>query len=190
MPGSSLRNRRSSASSRASTSCTAVVPQRRCCAATSSASVSAVSRKVSVGRGTAAAMRAISASSIGPGPLGMAETRPMAEAPAPMASRASSRSAMQQIFTNMASTLFPDVRVLPEALVLRPDDAKALTGRRLHDHPGLDFLHALRAELLEPLDLSLDVVRLDVEMDAAFMIDRSEERRVGKECRSRWSPDH
>src|SRR6266478_9754980 len=24
----------------------------------------------------------------------------------------------------------------------------------------------------------------------AFFIDRSEERRVGKECRSRWSPDH
>ena len=24
----------------------------------------------------------------------------------------------------------------------------------------------------------------------AFTADRSEERRVGKECRSRWSPDH
>ena len=26
--------------------------------------------------------------------------------------------------------------------------------------------------------------------DLAYPISRSEERRVGKECRSRWSPDH
>ena len=26
--------------------------------------------------------------------------------------------------------------------------------------------------------------------DDEFPVDRSEERRVGKECRSRWSPDH
>ena len=28
------------------------------------------------------------------------------------------------------------------------------------------------------------------EIDAEPTSDRSEERRVGKECRSRWSPDH
>ena len=31
------------------------------------------------------------------------------------------------------------------------------------------------------------------EIDVSFfvrVVDRSEERRVGKECRSRWSPDH
>ena len=26
--------------------------------------------------------------------------------------------------------------------------------------------------------------------DSGYFNDRSEERRVGKECRSRWSPDH
>ena len=26
--------------------------------------------------------------------------------------------------------------------------------------------------------------------DVSFQVDRSEERRVGKECRSRWSPYH
>ena len=41
------------------------------------------------------------ASAIGPGPLGIADTSPMADAPAAIASRASSRSAMQQTFTNM-----------------------------------------------------------------------------------------
>ena len=28
------------------------------------------------------------------------------------------------------------------------------------------------------------------QMDGAVLVVRSEERRVGKECRSRWSPDH
>ena len=52
------------------------------------------------------------------------------------------------------------------------------------------------------IDTVEDVVRnsekislSDSELDAAFysivvMLDRSEERRVGKECRSRWSPYH
>jgi len=30
----------------------------------------------------------------------------------------------------------------------------------------------------------------DVEAKEMFEDDRSEERRVGKECRSRWSPEH
>ena len=33
--------------------------------------------------------------------------------------------------------------------------------------------------------------KTDEELDAIFTVaDRSEERRVGKECRSRWSPYH
>ena len=52
-----------------------------------------------MGGGTLAAISAISGSAIGPGPLGMAETRPSALAPSDMASRASSRLAIQQIFT-------------------------------------------------------------------------------------------
>ena len=36
-----------------------------------------------------------------------------------------------------------------------------------------------------------DMDRNEVEMDLnKFMAMRSEERRVGKECRSRWLPDH
>jgi hypothetical protein len=54
---------------------------------------------VAMGGGTAAASSAISASAIGPGPLGIAETRPKAFAPIDMASCASSRLAIQQIFT-------------------------------------------------------------------------------------------
>ena len=58
-----------------------------------------VSRKVATDGGTAAATSAIVASSITPGPLGIAETRPRADAPARMAIHASSRLAMQQILT-------------------------------------------------------------------------------------------
>ena len=38
--------------------------------------------------------------------------------------------------------------------------------------------------------LKITIVAWMVVCFAAFLLDRSEERRVGKECRSRWSPDH
>ena len=44
------------------------------------------------------------------------------------------------------------------------------------------------------LNIAEEGQRLPVEKDAvvlpAVLVDRSEERRVGKECRSRWSPYH
>src|SRR5258707_9231592 len=45
---------------------------------------------------------------------------------------------------------------------------------------------------LEPFDHSIRGLQpnLSVLLDKLFPIDRSEERRVGKECRSRWSPYH
>ena len=52
------------------------------------------------------------------------------------------------------------------------------------------------ASFQEDLDAdSLDLVELIMELEDQFGIkisdeDRSEERRVGKECRSRWSPYH
>jgi hypothetical protein len=48
--------------------------------------------------GGTAAIFAISSSPITPGPLGMCETRPSADAPQSMARAASSTLAMQQIF--------------------------------------------------------------------------------------------
>src|SRR3712207_8943486 len=51
---------------------------------------------------------------------------------------------------------------------------------------GLDRGH-LVAGLLEALDRSCGVRGLEAQHDQAV---RSEERRVGKECRSRWSPYH
>ena len=54
---------------------------------------------MATGGGTLAAMFAINDSGIIPGPLGMAETTPMADAPWEIASLASSTDLIQQIFT-------------------------------------------------------------------------------------------
>ena len=37
---------------------------------------------------------------------------------------------------------------------------------------------------------NLFIVMMTVGIPTAFFAERSEERRVGKECRSRWSPYH
>src|SRR5215212_1282595 len=58
-----------------------------------------VSRNELTPGGTVAAISAIKLSGIGPGPLGIADTSPIAEAPASIAIHASSILAMQQIFT-------------------------------------------------------------------------------------------
>ena len=38
-------------------------------------------------------------------------------------------------------------------------------------------------------DSGIGIIRISGD-DAIYIVDRSEERRVGKECRSRWSPYH
>ena len=40
------------------------------------------------------------------------------------------------------------------------------------------------------IDISIPAVRVDFLQEMAAVTTRSEERRVGKECRSRWSPYH
>ena len=54
---------------------------------------------MAIGGGTVSAIRAISSSEMTPGPLGMAETRPNADAPQAIASAASAGDLMQQILT-------------------------------------------------------------------------------------------
>src|SRR3954468_6941002 len=61
--------------------------------------VSLVNKKVATVGGTVSAISLISDSGIGSGPLGMRDTRPMAEAPLAIASAASAGDATQQIFT-------------------------------------------------------------------------------------------
>jgi len=57
--------------------------------------------------------------------------------------------------------------------------------------PDLNGIDATRRILEE--NRRIKVIALSMHADRRFvkgMLQRSEERRVGKECRSRWSPDH
>jgi hypothetical protein len=75
--------------------------QRRCCPTIESASCLHVNRNVATVGGTRAAISAINSSSITPGPLGIADTNPTADAPHSTAARISSTLAMQQTFTRV-----------------------------------------------------------------------------------------
>jgi len=63
--------------------------------------VSHVNRNVATAGGTLSAISRINDSGIGPGPLGIRDTSPIADAPWRTASAASAREEMQQIFTRV-----------------------------------------------------------------------------------------
>src|ERR1051326_7600085 len=98
----------------------------------SSASWLHVSRNVAIGGGPAAAISAIRSHGITPGPLGIVETRPSADAPASMARRASAMEAMQQIL----------IRIAPSYLSSR------LLRHHRRDRVRLGVLHLRRHHLL------------------------------------------
>src|SRR2546425_3492586 len=68
--------------------------------------------------------------------------------------------------------------------------------RRPRDLGGVTNVELTRVELIGPPSLSLALPRVQRHDEShagcadTFRNDRSEERRVGKECRSRWSPYH
>jgi hypothetical protein len=70
-----------------------------------------------------------------------------------------------------AAPSVPAVGVLGEARTLDLDDAEALAGRRLHHHPAREPARDPGAQVLEPRDLGFDVVGLDVDVDAALVLD-------------------
>src|SRR2546425_577102 len=76
-----------------------LVRQRRCCAMMSGTVRLLVNRNVGMGGGTDAAISAMSSSEITPGPLGILETSPRAEAPAEMPPCPSAALWMQQTLT-------------------------------------------------------------------------------------------
>src|SRR5215831_12087095 len=101
-PGKALFNSCNEPEDTQSQSCTQFVRHRRCCSMIELTSCLLVRRNVATGGGTDAAIWAICSSLITPGPLGIAETSPRAEAPAAIARWASATEPMQQIFTRGA----------------------------------------------------------------------------------------
>jgi hypothetical protein len=73
----------------------------RFCSTSSSTVWSGVSRNASIPGGTSAAISAALSFEIGPGPLGIGDTRPTADAPASIAIQTSSIDFMQQTFTRV-----------------------------------------------------------------------------------------
>ena len=72
-------------------------------------------------------------------------------------------------------------RLLSFARAQWQQDVKALFFLNASGGMPMAFVQALKAMDYEPIPLS---------GDASTKVVRSEERRVGKECRSRWSPYH
>ena len=69
---------------------------------------------------------------------------------------------------------------------------QGLAGVRVLDNLRTGFRHNLSPfphEFIEASIIDRDAVRHAVQ-GVDFVFHRSEERRVGKECRSRWSPYH
>src|SRR5262249_45041750 len=89
--------------STASTICTVFTPVFATCSAIASPSVRLVRKNLATCGGTERAIRAMSSSSIGPGPLGIAATRPIAHAPCSSAISASCTDAMQHTFKRVAT---------------------------------------------------------------------------------------
>ena len=63
-----------------------------------------------------------------------------------------------------------------------------LLSRKINDLPKIIELYS--GDILWALMVFLIIAFIFNKKSTIFIISRSEERRVGKECRSRWSPYH
>ena len=130
MPGNSERSRECTAAGKWSQSWSVFVRQRRCCAIMTSGELALVRRNVAMGGGTVTAIEAMSSSEITPGPLGIEDTRPTAEAPQAIASCASSGDLMQQILILGRSCMGEAISIGTEHLFWRPTAPRAGAIRR------------------------------------------------------------
>ena len=70
----------------------------------------------------------------------------------------------------MYCLLFPHVGLCRESLAVSGNHAEEVTTGVLHDPLGLDVHFPPRSELLQSLHLGVDIVCLDVEVDAARIV--------------------
>src|SRR2546428_10430842 len=97
------------------------------------------------------------------------------------------------------STLFPYTTLFRsafEALAVAPDIDLMVLDLMLPGMSGYEVIERLRAQALDDLVAAhtgqheVEHHQVDVGRHREGLEGRSEERRVGKECRSRWSPYH
>src|SRR5690625_2923723 len=91
--------------------------------------------------------------------------------------------------------LFPEID-LPVAVVATtyedaaPEDVENMISRPLESAvSSVEGIDIVQSQSQSGASLVLMMFKNYVDLDQA-LLDRSEERRVGKECRSRWSPYH
>src|SRR6185295_11991504 len=80
-------------------------------------------------------------------------------------------SAYQSPVLSQSSCLVPALGVLRKTGALHSDYAEALAGGRLHHHPALEAVHDLGAEFRQTCDFRRNIVGLNVDVDAALVID-------------------
>src|SRR5215211_2035760 len=85
--------------------------------------------------------------------------------------------------------LGPDGPVIPERIITKPPTAELRENQKDQDTlPPYDVLDAILERLVEREEPIADIVAAGFDRDTVMRVEyRSEERRVGKECRSRWS---
>src|ERR1041384_1555479 len=71
---------------------------------------------------------------------------------------------------SMCCLLFPHVGLRRENLAVLGHHAEEVTTRVFHDPPGLDGCFPTRPEFLQALYLGLDIVGLNVQVDAARVV--------------------
>src|SRR5256885_13486728 len=82
---------------------------------------------------------------------------------------------------------------LPDAFASGPNGGFGNPNRQFFHGPGInitDFGISKRTMIREAMGIEIRAEFFNLFNHANFNNPRSEERRVGKECRSRWSPDH
>ena len=97
-----------------------------------------------------------------------------------------------RVFQDNSGRIIRDPQAKPEAQILVDNPRKALSKLELEENNDFVFLTTekikvqldKKTSLLKVINLLTNTVVVE-ELEA-----RSEERRVGKECRSRWSPYH
>src|SRR3712207_9446449 len=89
------------------------------------------------------------------------------------------------------TTLFRSQKVTLVAALRRAGATLAMTGDGVNDAAAIrlaDVGVGVEGAESPAARTAADLVLTD--LDLTRLVDRSEERRVGKECRSRWSPYH
>src|SRR5687768_11889723 len=72
-----------------------------------------------------------------------------------------------------------------------PEEVESLITQQVEEVVNtVDGISELRSISGQGTSLVIATFKLDRDLESAAQDVRSEERRVGKECRSRWSPEH